>query len=88
MTFWCIHVENNIKNIYACLKLKRRFSGFLTCFCGVGVDNVAVNVLTGSAIYLSASLNSPIYFQFTHIAVSVTMVYRRFRYYRILHDVL
>src|SRR6218665_964084 len=42
-------------------------------------------MLNGSAIYLSASLNSPIYLHFTQIAVSV---YRRFRYYRILHDVL
>src|SRR6218665_3308346 len=49
---------------------------------------VTFHSLNGSAIYLSASLNSPIYFQFTHIAVSVTMVYRQFRYYRILHDVL
>src|SRR6218665_2357344 len=42
-------------------------------------------MLNGSAIYLSASLNSPIDFHFTHIAVSV---YRRFRYYRIPHYVL
>src|SRR6218665_4005200 len=49
---------------------------------------VTFRMLNGSAIYLSDSLNSPIYFHFTHIAVSVTMVYPRFRYYRILHDVL
>jgi len=78
-----------IGNLCSIVNSKNNTSARMTLRSLFRVKNyVTFRMLNSSAIYLSASLNSPIYFQFTHIDVSVTMVYRRFRYYRILHDLL
>jgi len=70
---------NSENNIWARMMLRSLFRE---------KNYVTFRMLNGSAVYISASPNSPICFQFTHIAVSVTMVYRRFNYYCILYDVL
>src|SRR6218665_2419626 len=78
-----------IGNLCSIMNSKNNTSAQMTLRSLFRVKNyVTCRMLNGSAVYLSASPNSPVYFQFTHIAVSVTMVYRRFRYYRILYDVL
>src|SRR6218665_1856093 len=75
-----------IGNLYSIMNSKNNTSARMTLRLLFRVKNYETfRMLNGSAIYLSASLNSPIYFPFTHIVVSV---YRRFRYYRILHDIL
>src|SRR6218665_1557233 len=80
---------SEIGNLCSIMNSKNNTSVRMTLRSLFRVKNyVTFHMLNGSAIYLSASLNSLIYFQFTHIAVSVTMVYCRFRYYHILHDVL
>src|SRR6218665_1147883 len=69
-----------IGSLYSIMNSKNNTSARMTVRSLFRVKNYETfRMLNGSAIYLSANLNSPIYF--THIAVSV---YRRFRYYRIL----